>query len=59
MVLCLGVHFHVYYLWFSSVFIVFTICFDVVDGLVVGKCGNKKKKEEIGNVITLLELLFK
>ncbi len=58
MVLCLGVHFHLYCLWFSCVFIVFTICLDVVHGLVVCKCGNNKK-EEIGDIITLLELLFK
>jgi hypothetical protein len=38
-------------------FMVFTICLDVVHGLVVCKCSNKKK-EEIGHVITLLELLF-
>ncbi len=49
MVLCLRVHFHFYCLWFLSMFIVFTICLDVVHGLVVGKCGNKffLKKQEM------------
>jgi len=58
---CVGFHFHLCCLWSSNMFIIVTIQCSLTlkfCGLIVCKCNNKKQKEEIRYLITLLELLL-